>query len=303
LYPEWSRALFEETGVDNGYRRCGGLYLARSVGEAAALAGLVGFFGQQRIPIRRLTPEELAGVEPGLTDVARTGELKAAYFTPDEAQLRNPRHLQALAAACRARGVRISEGVEVLGFQQRGDRLLAVQTNSGPFPAGNFAITTGAWTFGLLQALQVPCGIMPIRGQMVLFRCHRRPLDKIINEGPRYLVARDDGRVLAGSSEEEAGYDKSTTPSVIAELVQMAWELIPALREAEIERTWAGLRPGSFDGMPYLGRMPGLENAFVAAGHYRSGLHMSPATAVVLSQLIRGETPAIDLTVFRVSRG
>jgi glycine oxidase len=86
-------------------------------------------------------------------------------------------------------------------------------------------------------------------------------------------------------------------------LRQLAWDLIPALRDAEIEATWSGLRPGTFDGMPYLGRIPHLQNAFVAAGHFRSGLHMAPATAVVMGQLIRGETPSIDLHPFRIGRG
>jgi glycine oxidase len=144
---------------------------------------------------------------------------------------------------------------------------------------------------------------MPIRGQMVLFRCPRKPFERIINEGSRYLVARDDGRVLVGSSEEEAGFDKSTTPWVLRELEQLARDLIPALREAEIERTWSGLRPGSFDGLPYIGRIADLENAYVAAGHYRSGLHLAPATAEVLGSLIRNQPSPIDLVPFRPTRG
>jgi len=83
----------------------------------------------------------------------------------------------------------------------------------------------------------------------------------------------------------------------------LARGLVPCLREATIERSWAGLRPGTFDGLPYLGQVPTLENAFVAAGHFRNGLHMSTGTAVVLSQLIRGKTPQIDLAPFRIGRG
>jgi len=109
--------------------------------------------------------------------------------------------------------------------------------------------------------------------------------------------------VVVGSTEEEAGFDKSTTEQAIVELVALARQLVPALRDAPIENSWAGLRPGTFDGFPYIGRMPGLDNAFAAAGHYRSGLHMSPGTAVVLRQLILGDEPQIDLTPFRVGRG
>ena len=137
---------------------------------------------------------------------------------------------------------------------------------------------------------------------MVLFRCDQPPITRIVNEGSRYLVPREDGRVLAGSTEEEVGFDKRTTEEAIADLVGFARGLVPALRDAKIEQTWAGLRPASFDGLPYLGPLPGLKNAFIAAGHFRSGLFLSTATAVVMSQLMRGEKPQIDLAPFRVGR-
>ena len=137
---------------------------------------------------------------------------------------------------------------------------------------------------------------------MVLFRCSTPPVRRIINVGSRYLVPRDDGRVLAGSTEEEAGFDKRTTEQGISELIAFARGLIPRLADADVERTWAGLRPGSFDGLPYLGRLPGLSNAFVAAGHFRSGLFLSPATAVVMAQLLCGEPTTVDLAPFRVGR-
>ncbi len=129
------------------------------------------------------------------------------------------------------------------------------------------------------------------------------PAPHVINEGKRYLIPRDDGRVLVGSTEQEVGFDKSTTEAGIGELVKLAGEIIPELTATRIERTWAGLRPASFDGFPYIGRIPGIENAFLAAGHFRSGLHLSPATAVVMSQLIRGETPEVDLAPFSVGHG
>jgi glycine oxidase len=183
-----------------------------------------------------------------------------------------------------------------------GDQISALQTPAGILRARQFCFTAGAWTSPLLARLRIQTGILPIRGQMALFRCDVSPIKRIINEGSRYLVPRDDGHVLAGSTEEEAGFDKRTTPEAIADLVAFARELVPALNEAKIEQTWAGLRPGSFDGLPYLGGLPGFSNAFVAAGHFRSGLYLSTATAVVMSELLRGEEPEIDLAPFRVGR-
>jgi glycine oxidase len=138
---------------------------------------------------------------------------------------------------------------------------------------------------------------------MVLFHGTRRPFSHVLNEGPRYLVPRDDGYVLAGSTEEEVGFDKKTTPEGLSDLTRFAYDLVPDLRGFEAERTWAGLRPGSFDGFPYIGAIPGLDNAFAAAGHFRSGLHLSTGTAVVLAELIRGLPPQVDLSPFHVGRG
>jgi glycine oxidase len=137
---------------------------------------------------------------------------------------------------------------------------------------------------------------------MVLFRCEQPPIRRVINEGSRYLIPRLDGYLLAGSTEEEVGFDKRTTDEAIADITAFARAIVPALATATIENTWAGFRPASFDSLPYLGRLPGLANAFVAAGHFRNGLFLSPATALVMSQLLRDEQPRIDLTPFRVGR-
>jgi glycine oxidase len=105
-----------------------------------------------------------------------------------------------------------------------------------------------------------------------------------------------------GSTEEEEGYRNETTVEAIAELKHFAYALIPPLARAVVERTWSGLRPGSFDGFPYLGSVPGYDNLFVAAGHFRSGLALAPATALVMAQLMCGKTPEINLTPFSVLR-
>lgn len=303
LHPQWAANLRRETGIDTGYRPCGGLYLARSAGEAASLLGLKGLLDEQRVEFERLTRESLCELEPALASLAESAELRAAYLMPGEAQLRNPRYLQALLAACRLRGVEVTGQVRAEKFESAGGRLMSVATNAGRLSAERFCLTSGAWTQQLLQSLGISTGILPVRGQMVLYRCAKQPFSRVLNDGPRYLVPRDDGHVLAGSTEEEAGFDKSNTTEGITELKSFACELVPILRSASIERTWAGLRPASFDGFPYIGQVPGLDNTFVAAGHFRSGLYLSPATAVVMSDLLRDQTPEIDLTPLRVGRG
>lgn len=303
LHAEWATRLRSETGIDTGYRRCGGIYVAGSVGEAAALHGLAAFLDDEQVRVEGLSLADVARWEPALEAPVRRGRVRAAIRLPDEAQLRNPRHLAALLAACRQRKVEVVEHAPVEDFSVVGDRLNAVVTPKGTWRADTYCVTSGAWTSRLLELLGVSVGILPIRGQMVLFAAPRPPLRQILNEGPRYVVPRDDGHVLVGSTEEEAAFEKETTVEGIAALTAFAYDLVPELRQAKIEGTWAGLRPGVYDGLPYLGEIPGLSNAFVAAGHFRSGLYLSPGTAVVMSARIAGRDSPIDLSPFRVSRG
>ena len=312
LHPAWATALLQQTGIDTGYRQCGGIYLARTPGEAASLIAWAKSAQEEGIVVELLSAQELeeSGVRSQESEGRAGGvsplilqRILAAYLLPQEAQLRNPRHLEALRLACERLGVAITAGAAALDFEIREDRLAAVITSAGPIQAKQFCFTTGAWTGNLCTKLGISLGILPIRGQMVLFNTGASTvLRYIVTEGSRYLVPRDDGRVLAGSTEEEVGFDKSTTGEAIADLTSFARGLVPALNNSPVEKTWAGLRPASFDGLPYLGPLPGLANCFVASGHFRSGLFLSPATAVVMSELLRGQQPRIDLGPFRVLR-
>ncbi|MGI8982714.1 MAG: glycine oxidase ThiO [Pirellulaceae bacterium] len=307
LHPQWAAALSQQTEIDTGYRLCGGIYLARTPGEAASLVAWASAAAEEGIVVRRLGERELeeAGIRSQRSGAR--GQILASYLLPHETQLRNPHHLQALRAACERLGVKITADAEMANFEIRKGRLSTVITNNAGsiYSPKQVCFASGAWTGQLCARLGIHIGVFPIRGQMVLFNTGGLDVPKlkrIVTEGSRYLVPRDDGRVLAGSTEEEVGFDKSTTAEAIADLTLFARGLIPALENAPVEQTWAGLRPASFDGLPYLGPLPGLSNCFVASGHFRSGLYLSPGTAIVMSQLLRGEQPRIDLGPFRVLR-
>jgi glycine oxidase len=128
--------------------------------------------------------------------------------------------------------------------------------------------------------------IEPVKGQMVLLRSTPSPIRNVIEVGREYLVPRNDGRILVGSTEERAGFDKRNTARAVTDLLNFAQRLIPSLKSAQFEQCWAGLRPYSAIGKPYLGRLPHLINASIAAGHFRYGLHLSPITAVLIRQTI-----------------
>ena len=179
---------------------------------------------------------------------------------------------------------------------------MAVRTSTQRYAAGAVCITSGSWSGPLLARLGITIPIKPIRGQIALLQTKANLLRRVINEGKRYLVPRADGRVLVGSTEEDAGFLKLTTAAAIDDLLSFARELVPALAGAGLETSWAGLRPATPDGRPYLGHLPGLDNGLVAAGHFRAGLQLSPGTAVVMRQAMLGQPVDIDLAAFRVDR-
>ena len=304
LHAQWAEQLLIQTSIDTGFRRCGGIYLARSAAEAATLAAQENWWREHGIPFVRLTAPDLRTYEPELSHLLDSGSVRSAWYLPDECQLRNPRHLQALAQACRQMGVDFWENYPLATIViDSNRRATAIGASKIPIVADQVCICSGAWARQHLEQLQFHSGIMPVRGQMILFQLEKKFLRSVINEGPRYLVPRDDGRVLAGSSEEEVGYRIETTEEILSQLQTWASGLVPALQPEKIERTWAGLRPGSYDGLPYIGQVPGTENLFLAAGHFRSGLHLSCATAVVVADLIEGKPPRIDIEPFRIGRG
>jgi glycine oxidase len=297
LYPEWSERLRGETGIDNGYRRSGGVDVAGTDEEDRELRILTGRWRAERIVYERMEPADFARVEPALSR-----DLRAAYFFPDRAQIRNPRHLQALASALANRGAALAPHEAVAGFEVQGDRVVAVRTVAGRMPCGMVVMAAGPWSGALLAGLNLHVPTPPVKGQIVLLRSDRRLLGRIIERGTSYLVPRDDGRVLVGATEEDAGFDVRTTAAGVRGLLDEALRLCPILAEAEVERSWAGLRPGSIDARPYLGFAPGFRNLVIATGHKRAGLQLAPATAEVIADLVLGRPPRIDLDCFRVDR-
>jgi glycine oxidase len=293
LFPEFSRELKEVTGIDNGYRRCGGLELLQHASETDSEewhgAG-VRVERLDEVQARQLEPE----LTPGCGPVA---------FLPDLAQLRNPWHMRALEAACAATGlVERMPNTHVTGFATAGRRVLAVQTTAGELTGGLFLLASGAWTGRLLESLGTLLPIVPVRGQIALLHPVRPVLRRVLMWGARYMVPRDEGRILVGSTEEHAGFDKRPTAAGIAGLLEMAQCLVPALRDATVEQCWAGLRPGSADGLPYLGLLPGFENLYVGAGHFRAGIQLSLGTAQILCDSLLGQMCALPVSAFRVDR-
>ncbi|MCE9544043.1 MAG: glycine oxidase ThiO [Planctomycetia bacterium] len=298
LHPEWSERLLDETGIDTGFTISGEIHLARTPEAAEQLARDVQSWSEADLAVEPLPLDELRSIEPALADGAGSPPL-SAWRLPETAQVRNPRHLKALTHAVRQRGVRITSGAEVQSFAKRNGEVTGVVSTAGEFQAQRIVLSAGAWSAALLEQLGCPAKLKPIRGQIALLRLPEPVLRSIVHVGPHYLVPRGDGRVLVGSTLEDVGFDKQTTEEAIDELLAFACQLVPALGGAEVERTWAGLRPGNLRAEPLIGPVPGLENVLVATGHFRWGLYLSTGTAVLLRQLICGEPSAVPLDDFR----
>ncbi len=302
LHREWSRELREETGIDNGLLPSGGLHLARSPAGKAALEADHDRWQSRGAEARLLDRGELFDLEPALARGRDASAILGAMLLPGEMQIRPSRHLDALEASCRKRGVSIEEA-DVRQLVLRGHSLERVITATGEVRAGTWIVAAGAWTGGLLRPFGLEIDTRPIRGQIVLMRLAAPVLGRIVNRGLEYLVQRPDGRLLVGSTIEDVGFTPETTPETVAELENVAASLLGDLvRGATVERTWAGLRPGSFDGAPTIGRIPGYDNVLVSAGHFRAGLHQSTGSAVLLADLLAGRPTHLDMAPFAADR-
>jgi glycine oxidase len=299
LWPQWSQSLREETGIDNGYVACGGIGVGHIPGiseNPRDVAGEIAFWQSERVPVETLSPDDLRRLEPAVSS-----EVRAAYRLPRLAQVRNPRHLKALLAGCERRGVDLRCGERVCDLTVANGRIAGVETAAQRYAARSVCVCGGPWSGELLRRCGVAVEIVPVRGQIALLALKAPVFRHVVECGPRYLVPRPDGRVLIGSTQEHAGFDKRNTAGAIEELLRFGTRVVPALADATLERTWAGLRPGTPSGVPYLGAVPGVQGLFVAAGHFRAGLQMSPGTAVFMADTILGRQPAISLDGFGVN--
>lgn len=296
LWPDLSLRLRDETGIDNGFHQCGGLEV-RLNGPSGELDAEIEQWRREGVEAIPLAGSDAAECEPHLSP-----HISAAYQLPAMGQVRNPRHLKALIACCSRLNVRMLPGTPVWGFERAGSRIVSVETPAGRMAAGQFVVASGAWSSRLLAQAGSPARVRPLRGQIVLLSIAPCPLRHVINLGPRYLVPRGDGRVLIGSTEEVAGFDKRTNAAGIGGLIEFGMRIVPDLATAAVERTWAGLRPQSPDGLPYLGRVPHTDNLFVAAGHFRAGLQLSPITAVMLTNVMLKRPTPIPIEPYAVDR-
>lgn len=292
-FAQLSAELHAATGIDPEWTPNGMLYLGGLETEAARA-----WAAAQGASLEALTPPDARGLEPRL---AR--QQQCALWMAQIAQVRNPRLMQALALEARQLGIDVREHVEVHGPAIQSGRVRGVRSSAGRFEAPRVVVATGAWTGALLAGLPQPPAIAPVRGQMIVFRAEPGWLTRIVMRDAHYLIPRRDGRILAGSTVEFVGFDKSTTDDAYRTLHAAALAIAPGLADFPVEHHWSGLRPGAPAGIPYIGEHPDIGGLYVNAGHYRNGLVTGPASAQLLANLILDETPILDPAPYGLSAG
>ncbi|KAA5544367.1 FAD-binding oxidoreductase [Roseiconus nitratireducens] len=304
LFPELAGRLHQETGIDCELERCGGWYLADTIGEIGAMAGMVSYWHDLAIECEEVSLEQLVRREPSLEGWVRGQQRAKAWWAPDEYQIRCPLYLDALLAACLKRGAELMDGRKVTGLEESGATVeICLDHEADPaLFAHQVAVCGGTWSGLVDPRMRLTTSLVPVRGQILLLKTPKRMFHSVVNIGHRYLVPRRDGALLIGSCEEEAGFQHGTTPAILSDLREFARHLCPGLRDAHEVAAWSGLRPMTFDGFPMCGKLPDSDGIFVAAGHFRSGVHLSPGTAVCLAQLMSGEPPPISMDAFRVGK-
>ena len=285
-WPAFAARLREETGQGLSLFGPGTLRIARTEDEGAALRAAQAWQSSFGLPLHLLDAAQVGALEPALSR-----EISSALLSLSEQSVEPRVLLTALTASCRQHRVQIFERRTATGFVTTGEHITAVQTAEGAVSGDIFVVAGGAWSEVLGRNLGVHFPISPLRGQMIsLGPCSPAPIRHIVYTHGSYLVPRPDGTVIAGATEEPAGFDAETTTAGLDTLRRNACGLVPTLSEVPLGSAWAGLRPVSADGLPMIGTVPGWENLHIAAGHGRNGILLTPLTGGWLAgHLLRGE--------------
>jgi glycine oxidase len=290
--------LVRDGGIDPEYDRAGILYVALDADERAQL--------ERRARWQRsvgATLEELSGAEARRVEPMLSPETVYAIHMPTNRRTDNRKLTQAYAAAARKAGAEFVEGARVEGLALRGDRAIGVLMDGGSTLEADVVVNAaGAWA-GEIRGLEADrMKLHPVRGQIVCFEVAPGTIGPALFSLRGYVVPRRDGRLLAGSTMEEAGYNKTVTLAGLDKIARGATAIVPALGAAAFREAWAGLRPATRDLLPVLGFSPSVSNVLWAAGHFRSGILLSAITGEIVADLVKGRRPAVELGAFTAAR-
>lgn len=282
LWPGYAALLERGSGLPTGFTRTGTLLLARDDDEVRELDRQLQLRRRLGLGVERLRGSQAREREPALAPAVRAALELAGDHAVDPRQV-----LPALVAACTATGVTIREHCPVAGPQLaphgavEGVRL----EDGGVVAATAVVLAAGAWSERLQAPGRPP--VRPVKGQIMRLRDPYGPglVGRVLRFEGGYVVPRGDGRYVLGATVEESGLDLGATAGGVYELLREARELVPGVLELEIEEVATGLRPGSPDNCPFIGRGE-AEGLLWACGHHRNGILLAPLTAALVVHLL-----------------
>ncbi|NUL83102.1 MAG: FAD-dependent oxidoreductase [Armatimonadetes bacterium] len=281
LYDEWSARLLKDVQIDIEWLKTGSIRIALTDSEAKT-------FREEAKRLKTLEP----GVEPLSPDEARKIEpligpnCRGAILVPGEGNVSGLHLVRALRAAAILHGAELYRGRPVVGFETKGSTVTKVTSAGGSVQASAVVLAAGAWAEPLLKNLGVQIGIKPVRGQLLILADAPKPLRHILGSVLNYVAPKRNGTITLGATVEDAGFDLRATADGFAQLLGSLAATYPALGNATVTGFTVGLRPGSPDGLPLIGRLPGYDNVYLAAGHYRHGIMLAPVTGIAIADLI-----------------
>ena len=276
-YAALADELIQQGGVDPEYIRNGLLVLGSDEVDAACEWAQRWSMRLEQID----SAQALQALSPGVST-----QFEQGLWLPDIAQMRNPRLVRSLRASLDALGIEYHQHTPVEKLLIEQGRVQGVVANGESWHAERVLIAGGAWSASLLQVCGEAPQISPVKGQMILFRGEPGLLSHILLAENRYLIPRRDGRIVCGSTLEHSGFDKHISDEVKAELLASAQDIFPALSKLPIEHHWAGLRPGSPQGEPYIGEYDDVQGLYINAGHYRNGVILGLGSAQRIAQIM-----------------
>jgi glycine oxidase len=290
-YPAYANELLEHTGIDPEYTRNGLLIL-----ETEEYSQARHWAKQHKINLELLDNAALRDYEPEL------GNYDQALWLPNIGQIRNPRLLKALKQAVKLAGITILEQHTVHALHQKNAKIIGVETEPHGFMAApRIVVTAGAWSGQLLKTIGIALEVHPIRGQMILFRVQPGLISRIILSNDHYIIPRRDGCILVGSTLEPVGFNKSTTAGALQNLKYAAFDLIPRLADYAVQKQWAGLRPSSPNGIPYIGKHPTIEGLYFNTGHFRNGIVLGLASARLITDVLLERPPILEPSMYALT--
>lgn len=287
-YPQLTEKLESETQRRIEFTESGMLVLDEPDIDAA-----MQWAQRNQANMARVDSNQLSTLEPSIGQPPQS-----AIWMPNVAQIRNPRLVKALREYLLKHNVLIQENTEVTQITHERGKVTGVITEQNVFHSQSVAIACGAWSTHIWPQHSDPLPLKPIRGQMLLIKTQPGLIKRIVLKQDHYVIPRLDGRVLVGSTLEDVGFDKSTTAMANAALREFAYDLMPALKDFEVEHHWAGLRPGTPDNIPRIHEHPEIKGLYINAGHFRNGVVTAPASAQLLVNLMLNQTPILDSSAY-----